>query len=75
LHDIDKPINSDVVICSDHRDAKKVVMELVQKIENLRAIDGGPLENSRIIEQLTALLIYLSVKNKIPYVGVKFTGI
>jgi hypothetical protein len=47
----------------------------VQKIENLRAIDGGPLENSRIIEQLTALLIYLSVKNKIPYVGVKFTGI
>ncbi|MEM5802151.1 MAG: NADPH-dependent F420 reductase [Candidatus Aenigmatarchaeota archaeon] len=75
LHDLNKPVDCDVVVCSDHQDAKKVIMELVEKIEGVRAIDGGPLENSRIVEQLTALLLYLEQKNKVPYVGLKFTGI
>lgn len=75
LQDLSKRVEYDVIVCSDHEDAKKIVMKLVEKIEGVRAIDGGPLENSRIVEQLTALLLYVGRNKKVPYVGIRFTGI
>ena len=52
-----KPMEGDVVVCSDHDDAKERVMSLVEVIEDLRAVDGGSLANARYVEQLTALLL------------------
>ncbi len=52
-----RPMEGDVVVCSDHDGAKKKVMGLVEVIEGLRAVDGGPLANARYVEQLTALLL------------------
>ena len=51
------PMEGDVIVCSDHDSAKKQVMSLVDLIDDLRAVDGGALENARYVEQLTALLL------------------
>lgn len=54
------PIHCDVVVCSDDADAKGKVMALAQEIEEIRAIDGGALENSRYVEDFTALLLNIN---------------
>ena len=51
------PMEGDVVVCSDHDEAKEQVMSLVEVIDGLRAVDGGSLANARYVEQLTALLL------------------
>ena len=56
----DLAMESDVVVCSDHREAKEQVMGLVQRIPNLRAVDGGALEYARYVESLTALLVNIN---------------
>ena len=56
----DLAMESDVVVCSDHREAKEQVMTMVQRIPDLRAIDGGALEYARYVEQLTALLVNIN---------------
>ena len=56
----DLTMESDVVICSDHREAKEQVMGLVQRIPNLRTIDGGALEYARYVESLTTLLVNIN---------------
>ncbi len=55
-----KGLDCDVVVCSDHQDAKERVMRLVEKIEGMRALDGGPLRNSRTLEAITPLLLYMN---------------
>ena len=50
-------------------------MELVNEVEGVRAIDGGRLENSRIVEQLTALLIGINIRYKVKDAGIRITGI
>ena len=56
----DKKIDCDVIICGDDEIAKKTVMTLAEKISSVRAIDGGRLENSRYVEDLTALLLNIN---------------
>src|SRR5437660_12072644 len=52
----DGPVECDVIVCSDHADAAQSVRMLAAKIPGLRAIDGGKLENARLLKQLTRLL-------------------
>ncbi len=75
LQDINSPVDSDTIVCSDEEEAKRVVMELAEKIPGIRAIDGGKLENSRIVEQLTALLIGINIRYKVHRAGIRITGI
>lgn len=53
-------IVSDVIVCADDRKAKSRVMELAETISAVRAVDGGGLQNSRYVEELTALLININ---------------
>jgi NADPH-dependent F420 reductase len=69
-----KDIDGDVIVCSDDPHATEVAMELAAKIPRVRAIDGGKLENARILEQITALLIGLSIRHK-GHGGVRITGL
>src|SRR5450755_4874328 len=55
----DDDADCDVIVCSDDPNATQVAMELAAKIARVRAIDGGKLENARVVEQITALLIGL----------------
>ena len=67
-------IDSDVVVCGDDIYAKSLVMELAEKIESIRAFDGGGLSNSRHVENLTILLLSLNSNYK-TRTGIKLTGI
>ena len=56
----DRIMEGDVVVCSDDAEAKESVMGIVRKIKDLRPVDGGGLENSRYVEQLTVLLVSIN---------------
>jgi hypothetical protein len=70
-----RPLECDVIICTDDPNARKVVTELVHQIPGLRALDGGALENSHIVEQITALLITLNIRHKSHSAGIRITGL
>ena len=70
----DDPVECDVIVCSDYPDATQVVCDLALKIPGVRAIDGGKLENARIVEQITALLIGLNIRHK-GHGGIRITGL
>jgi 8-hydroxy-5-deazaflavin:NADPH oxidoreductase len=70
----DDPVECDVIVCSDDANARQTVCELAAKIPGLRAIDGGKLENARIVEQVTALLIGLNIRHK-GHAGIRITGL
>lgn len=70
----DDDVDCDVIVCSDDPNATQVAMELATKIAGARAIDGGKLENARIVEQITALLIGLNLRHK-GHGGIRITGL
>jgi NADPH-dependent F420 reductase len=71
----DAPVDCDVLVCSDDENAKKIAMELAVKIPGMRALNGGKLENARIVESITALLIGLNIRYKVHGAGLRFTGL
>ncbi|MGH9676131.1 MAG: NADPH-dependent F420 reductase [Candidatus Acidiferrum sp.] len=71
----DEPVDCDILICSDDEKAKQVASELATKIPGARAVNGGKLENARIVESLTALLIGLNMRYKVHSAGIRFTGL
>jgi NADPH-dependent F420 reductase len=68
------PVDCDVIVCSDDAAALQTVRTLASKIPGVRAIDGGKLENARILEQITALLIGLNIRHK-GHSGIRITGL
>lgn len=74
LTDLEHELDEDVLVCGDRREDKEKVIELVDQIPGLRCVDCGPLEMARIVEQLTALIISINVRNK-ARAGIKITGL
>lgn len=70
----DAAMDCDVIVCSDDANATALVCELAAKIPGVRAIDGGKLENARIVEQITALIIGLNIRHK-GHGGIRVTGL
>ncbi len=70
----DDAIDCDVIVCSDDPSAGQLARALAAKISGVRAIDGGKLENARILEQITALLIGLNIRHK-GHGGIRITGL
>lgn len=64
LGEIDVPIESDVLVCSDHPQATETVSNLVRLIPGLRPLDTGTLANATPIEAFTAVLLQLNVRYK-----------
>ena len=74
LQEPDKEMEGDVVVCSDHAEAKSVVMDLVRKIPQLRPVDGGALSNSKYVEQITPMLVNINRIYRI-HAGIKIVGV
>jgi NADPH-dependent F420 reductase len=74
LNDLDADLEGDVLTCGP-KAGKPVVEELVKAIPNLGYVDAGPLENARIVEPITALLIGINHRYKTDRSGIKITGI
>jgi len=70
----DEYLDCDVIVCSDDSKASERTRLLAAKIPGVRAIDGGKLENARILEQITALLIGLNIRHK-GHGGMRITGL
>jgi hypothetical protein len=69
------PVECDVIVCTDDARAREVTAELAAKIPGVRAVNGGGLENARIVEQLTALLITINKRHKSHTAGIRITGL
>ena len=75
LQHLPDPVECDVVV-SGEKDPRARVMELCALVPGLRAIDGGPLANARIVEAITAMLIGLNIRYRVSEgIGIRFTGI
>jgi 8-hydroxy-5-deazaflavin:NADPH oxidoreductase len=74
LGQLDEPIDSDVLICSDDPEATKVVSEIVAKIPGCRPLDAGQLSTATAIEAFTAVLLQLNIRYR-TRVAPKLTGI
>ena len=74
LGDIAHPVESDVLVCSDHPSATATTIDIVQKIPDLRAVDAGELSNAAPIEAFAAVLLQVNVKYK-TRVAIRFTGL
>ena len=75
LQALAEPVECDVIV-SGAKAPRERVMELCALVPGLRAVNGGPLSNARIVEEITALLIGLNVRYKVPEgLGIRLTGL
>jgi len=77
LRDLDAALGEDVLVCGDRKADKERVMallDLIGAIAGLRPVDCGRLENARLIEGLTPLLISINIRNK-THAGIRITGL
>lgn len=70
----DEQLAEDVLICGDRKADKGRVAALIELIDGLRAVNAGPLDQARIVEPLTALLIGINSRYK-THAGIKITGL
>jgi NADPH-dependent F420 reductase len=75
LQELKHPVNIDVLVCSDHEDAKQEVFRLVSAIDGMRGVDAGPLANAVAVEALTPVLLYINKRYKVVGAGIRITGI
>lgn len=68
------PVDCDVIVCGNDQEAARRVRQLARKIPGVRALDGGKLENARIVEQITALLVGFNIRGK-GHSGIRITGL
>lgn len=74
LQALERPMDSDVLVCGDDPAAKATVGELIDQIPELRWVDAGLLSQARIVETMTALLVSINRGYKIHDSGFRITG-
>ncbi len=74
LADGDAKLEEDVLVCGDKKADKARVARLIELIPGLRAVNAGPLEMARIVEQLTPMLISINSRYK-THTGIRLTGL
>ena len=65
LVDLDHKMESDVVACGDDDAARATLMEIIESIPDLRAFDGGSLENAVGMETFAAVLLTINIRHKV----------
>ena len=74
LTDTSSDLDEDVLLCGDRKADKAAVARLIEVIPGLRAVNAGPLETARIVEQLTPLLISINARYK-THAGIRISGL
>ena len=74
LADTGAELAEDVLLCGDRKSDKTQVAGLIEEIPGLRAVNAGPLEMARIVEQLTPLLISINARYK-THAGIRISGL
>lgn len=68
-----EPADDDVLIAGDDVAAKELVLDLAQSLVAGRAIDAGPLANSRALEGMTAVILHVNKRYRI-VAAMRLTG-
>ena len=63
----------DALICGEDSDAKRLALELAEHL-GARAIDVGPLANSRALEGMTSVILNVNKRYK-AHAGIRLTGL
>jgi NADPH-dependent F420 reductase len=66
--------DQDALVCGDDPRAKELALEVAGKVVGGRALDVGPLANSRALEALTAVILNVNKQYR-AHAGVKLTGL
>jgi NADPH-dependent F420 reductase len=74
LADTGAELAEDVLLCGDRKADKVKVARLVEAIPGLRAVNAGPLEIARIVEQLTPMMISINARYK-THAGIRIVGL
>lgn len=74
LRELNKPVPSDVLVCTDDLDAAQQIIRLAQS-GGMGAYYAGKLANSITVEGLTSLLIVMNKHYKIKSASIGITGI
>lgn len=74
LLDPERRIDSDVLVTGGDAEAKRVVSELAEEIEGVRAVDAGPLRFSRFVEGITTLIIGINGRYR-AHAAIRVTGL
>ncbi len=74
LGNAETELGEDVLVCGDRKADKARVARLIELIPGLRAVNAGPLEMARIVEQLTPMLISVNSRYK-AHAGIRLTGL
>jgi 8-hydroxy-5-deazaflavin:NADPH oxidoreductase len=74
LETVTSPVDCDVLVCSDDKAARDIVVALASAA-GMRGIHGGALANSVAAEALTSVLIFINGRYKTKASGIRFTGI
>lgn len=72
--DLGSKLQGDILVCGS-KAGKETVTALIELLPDLRFVDAGPLENARIIEPITALLIGINHRYGTDRAGIAITGI
>jgi len=57
LGSLDQPLDCDEFVAGDSKESRDEIAALIQHVRGLRAVDVGPLSNTRSIEHLTLLAL------------------
>jgi NADPH-dependent F420 reductase len=69
-----EPPDQDALICGDDPRAKELALELAGRIVGGRAVDCGPLANSRALEGMTAVILNVNKEFGV-HAGLRITGL
>ena len=75
LADLVSPLDGDVFVCGDSTENKTRVIDLVTRIQGLRAVDVGPLSCARMLEGMTALLIGINRQHGVKSAHFRLMGL
>ncbi|MGH9816358.1 MAG: NADPH-dependent F420 reductase [Candidatus Acidiferrales bacterium] len=75
LQDLAHSVDCDVIVCGQSPEARQRLRPWVEAIAGCRWIDGGKLENARTVEAITALIIGINLRYKVPHAGIRITGL
>lgn len=74
LSDPDEPLECDVLVCGDDKEAKLEAIALAEAA-GMRGLDAGPLQNAVVVEGLTAILIGINKRYRADGAGIRITGL
>jgi 8-hydroxy-5-deazaflavin:NADPH oxidoreductase len=75
LRQLEAAVECDVLVCADRKEIRDGLRPWVEAIQGCRYVDGGRLENARIVEAITALLIGINRRHKVHAAGIRITGL